>query len=794
MERQTKKVKQSFPSSEYDMIKTKKHKIFPADSEESEMCFEDMEDFDRDLEELEGDHFVQEKIFKSFVNKMKISWVYNSYDEFAEHHVSVAKNLIEQGIVNEKVVSSSLKVLICHHAELKLNEHFYVILTGMLSKYFYEVNDIVSTFGLFDRLTNTLLIRPIKTLPSSFFDLRFVVISPSNKIKVTNLTAKSDCMRANILRSLFTPPPDFSVPGLKGTIQHSIFERVVLSSSPLNEQQQRMIVFQEMKQKIEDIYSMEINFDQFEKELLASTASIVKWKETYLNSQNPIFEEKKDLNIRIFLTDVAITEKAFLSDIFGLSGIVDAICGCKVERLGSKGEVVSTEQVQIPFELKTGQNVKEEYHAQVLIYNYLMREQSEDYDAGFGFVFYSNKNNQTEFVKLDHNRFYQLMQNRNRIISLTRELKHSFENILQYQLPQRISDKFPCNFCESKAPCVISATLKKTFDSPKQLAARYCSQGHSLKSKDSVKLAFMDTEETVSKSPMEVEKLDKDELDALLEEIEMEHNQQENSKVKLPLLAQMFTIDEPEFKGFAEIFELLDMNRLDYFARWLDMILIEENYKIKTTPTEKNSEYTQYATKLDFDSYDELKIYLRDSKADRDLLLKFSHFFKQEIEASLFLEKLTRGQSITLKHEQMNITLYCVVKGKSIRKKQIFTNEYYLMNLLVQCKKSHINDAFRNCSGKVNYDKITIGWEYYDPVYVFENKMRSNIVRISTDPRYKELSQIIVDNKPPRYSKMVSERQMMEYLNHFELNFNQKDAILKSINTENFNLIMGSFS
>lgn len=786
-------------SADYDAIKTKKLRIF-SESEDSELCFEDMEELDKELEELEGDHIVQEKIFKSFCNKLKIKDVYGSFESFAEHHVSVSSNLVVQGVVSEAVVSSTCKVLVCQHAELKLDEHFYIILTGLLSKYYYEVNDNITAFGHFDRVTNTLLVRPLKVKPSSFLDLRLVIISPNIKVKVTGLTAKSSCMRANILRSLFTPGSDFSIPGLKGTIQHSIFERVILAQEQLNEQKQRVVVFEEMKAQIESIYSMEINYDEFEKELIKAVANIVAWKSKYLGTNTPIYEEKKDLNIRMFLTQIVLTEKAFSSDTFGLSGIVDAIFECKVEHLNSKGQTTGFSMVNFPFELKTGMRVKDEYESQVLIYNYLMREETNDYDNGFGMVYYSNVDNRLDYVSLDHLRFYNLMQQRNKVVSKTRELKHQFENIVQYKLPLRTREVFTCIYCDNKDACVVSDTMHKTYKDPQKLCAKVFTEGgHTMSKKDSVKLVFFGDEDSKTKTlGLSVEKMMANEIDALLDEAENDYMSKNKdaivSEMAIPPIEDMFSEEEPRFKGFEEIFNQLDMNRVNYFAKWLDMILIEESHTLKNNLQEKNTEYAQYATMLDFDSYDELKVYLRDVKGDRDLLLKFSHFFQQEVEASLFLEKLNRGESITLKHEKMNITLYCVVKGKSIRKKQIFTNEYYLMNLLVQCKKSQVNDAFRNCSGKVNYDKITIGWEYYDPVYVFENKMRGNIVRVLTEERHKELSYVIVDNKPPRYTKIVSDKQLMELLAGFDLNPNQKESIQKSLNTDNFNLILGNLS
>lgn len=785
--KETRKVKIGGNASEYDAIKTKKSRIFNYDTDESEFCPDEL---DKELEKLEGDHHVQDKIFKTFVNKMKIMTVHNSYAEFSEHHHAAARAL-ENPPVGPVGNPASCKVLVCHHAEFKLEDKFYLVITGVPSRYFYEPQDQITVFGFFDRSSHALVIRPLRNKPESFFDLKFVVTSPSLKVKVTGLTAKSDCMRANILRSLFSPSDDFSVAGLKGTIQHAIFERVILAQERLTEHQQKMIVFEQLKDQIEMIFKLEINYDQLEKDLVQAIANVVAWKERYLGTSEPVYETPR---MRVYLTQILLTEKAFSSDVFGLSGIVDAIFGCKVETIGEYGKVESTQTSFFPFELKTGLKIKDEYESQVLIYNYLMHEETGDYDNGFGVVYYSNVENRLDFVKLDHLRFYNLMQQRNNIVSKTRELKHSFENIQQYQLPARTTEIFSCTYCDLKNACVTSATMQKTFKTPQQLNELVSQGSHSLANKDSVKQAFIGSNSNSKICP--VSEMDIEELDALLEEAEnmfaIDTLESTPTCPKIPDLEQMFTAEEPKFRGFDEIFKELDMPRIEYFTKWLDMILIEENHNLKANPLEKADDYAQYATLLDFDSYDELKLYLKDTKADRDLLLKFSHFFQQELDAALFLEKLSRGQSITLKHSKLNLTLYCVVKSKTVRKKQIFTNEYFVMSLMVQCKKTHVNDTFRSTTSKINYESITTGWEYYDPVYVFENKMRTNITRLICEPRQKELSTIIVDKKPPRFGKHITEKDLNDILGKFDLNYNQRECIIKSLNTENFNLILGS--
>lgn len=768
------------------VVRTKKRTIKEAVSEESSVCLDDL---DKELEELEGDHLISEKIMSSVVNRFKIEHVCGSAVEFDKLGFERDAESIGAG----KGVSRC-KILVCASAEYRTCERFYVVLVGMMSDYYHAPGDDISTIGRFDRNTRTLIVKILKTVPNTFSDIALVVGTPSLKIKVTNLTAKSDCNRANMLRSLFAPSGDFSVAGLKGTIQHSVFEKVMLTPDALDATRMRSVVFDEMKQEIEQIFVMDINFDEFQKELIKAIENVVKWKEKYLGQNKPtIFVNDK---VRIYLLDILLTERAFSSDVFGLTGIVDAILSCKIENM-EKGRVVSSSIISFPFELKTGLKIKEEYESQVLIYNYLMREETGNYDTGHGLVYYSNVDNRVDYVALSHLRFYNLMQKRNKIISETRALKHSFENILQYVLPPRTSDVFTCNYCDHKAACVVSAVMQKTYSQPSMLSAVVSQKSYDLSSKDSIKIAFSNDFSNSNSKSLSLKKVtmpcevNADNIDELLDELEFSTNLQSAQKASIPDLESFFTPEEPKFAGFKEIYDRLTLQKVNYFAKWMDLILIEESFCLKSNSKDKSEEYGQYATVLDFDSYDELKIYLKDNRSDRELLLKFTHFFKTEVEASLFLEKVSRGQSITLKHPAMNIIIYGVVKAKSLRRKEIFMGEFFVMNLLIMCRQSHITNAFKSSNSKINYEKITVGWEYYDPVYVFENKMRTNIVRIVSEEEQKHLAEVIVYEEPPKYSNIITEKTIAEWIGPFNLNQPQKDAILKSLNTENFNLILG---
>ena len=762
-------------------------------------------DIESELENLESDHLISERIYKSFINKFKMEEIFSSFEEFSNFYPSEAK-LIEscQSDSEKKSLSEyqKVKVLVCLYAQFKLETPFFVIVTGRLTRHYFQKGDSITTLGRFETRCNCLVISALQKKPISFFELKMFIISPEMRVKVTNLTAKSQCMRANVLRSILAPIFESSVPALKGTIQHALFERVLLSQKPIDSDLVHKFIKEEMKRQIENILAVGLDYDDFEKQCVDAVYRMIKWKEDYLGPNRSALTITD--NHMITLEDVIITEKSFSSDTFGLSGIVDAILSCKIvnkKKRDSAPLQAETKFISFPFELKTGQKESAEHEAQVLIYNYLMREENEDFDTGFGSVFYLNIDNKCVHVDIDHTHFYNLMENRNSIISKTKEIKRIFEDIFQYDLPPRSEDPYVCNFCEQKNTCITSAVLKKTYNDPQTLQALLRSdQQYDHTKKESVRHAFVDEESRSLAKPRIYPGSERCELDEIdLDEIELDYLKMNKNeillKVKFPDLEDMFTEKEPKFRGFEDFFRPLSIPKLNYFAKWFDLILIEESYANKHANEEKLDEKSQQSTDLDFESYDELKIYLKEQKSERDLFLKFSYFFLSEIEASFFLEKICRGQSIYLKHKSTNIVLYGVVKSKSVRRKMIMTNEYYVMNLILQSKHSHVQNSFFSASGILNYDRITMGWEYYDPVYIFENKMRTNVTRLVTESELENLAEVVINGVKPDFTAALSEvdLEIMEScFKEFSLKAPQREAIMKSIKTENFNLILGS--
>src|SRR3990167_8048075 len=773
------RVKDSFrPSAAPSRRNTEQQQARDLESISQQSSYDD--DLEWELEALEDEHTVLGKIHGSFVNKFKIIKIFDNWEHICSAFPQISANLHEKYKLKDL---SRFIAMVCQSAEYDVQENFFVIVAGLLCDLNYQQNDHIVTFGALDPQTSSILIRKQTTKPNSFRDLKFVIVSPDIKIKVTDLTSKSDCMRANVLRSIYSPPFDTGLAALSGTIQHSLFESIILEPNMLTSKALQDLVDQKLREELDTMYAIGADYNKFREDTLAAVYKVIEWKKKFLQgSGEPVLQ--KD-NKKIRLASVVTTEKAFSSNIFGLTGIVDAIF--KAEITTPEGLIT---MVEFPFELKTGKSIKDEYENQVLIYNYLMREESQSYDTGFGMIFYSNVDRPIDYVELDHLRFYNLMSNRNQIVSKSRELKRAFESAEQYNLPQRTVDIYHCKWCNFKDACVTSAILEKQFSSRTELK-RTLSKHQSvdgLETKASLKEVFSQNVQTQPMSSLNPLEDEFEELDKLIT------REQANPKRKLPLAFEFQTTNNPRlFDGFEEILKVLTMDKLEYFLNWLDLIFIEENYCLKDNSSKKVDELTQYSTLLDLESYDELKLYLKDNRNDRDIMLKFAHYFKEEYEAALFLENVNKGQSITLKHLKLNLQIYGTVKSKSIRKKRIFAYDYFLFSVVIQCKQSQMQNTFQSAKNKLRSSQITTGWEYFDPVYVFENKMRSNLVRLVTDPNHSSLANILIHAQAPIPAKkpLVTEVQLQELLKMFHLTSEQKSTLMKCLNTADYSLILG---
>lgn len=308
-----------------------------------------------------------------------------------------------------------------------------------------------------------------------------------------------------------------------------------------------------------------------------------------------------DLGVKIRLSKVEGSEVRYESQLYGLVGIVDSILLCEIEDLfGNKKEL------SIPFELKTGKNIKDSYECQVQLYNLMMNEHVGDRDTGYGIVYYSNLDIDPIFTKMVPSSLYNIFINRNMMVSKEKVLKGQFKDLESLQIPPRTLNTNNCRFCEVKNFCVTLDTYFKSYnslDKKKAFVLKTETENdmnlveisglmeykHNLDVKEAKRRStgvpnlkkpanavFGANSVASDQSSFEGEDWERE-----IEEFERNRIKQNLhsilDSVKFPDIEDIVTEEQPDFYGLEEIFRGLDKLKIDYFARWMDLILLEEN-------------------------------------------------------------------------------------------------------------------------------------------------------------------------------------------------------------------------
>ena len=140
-------------------------------------------------------------------------------------------------------------------------------------------------------------------------------------------------------------------------------------------------------------------------------------------------------------------EKKYISETYGITGIIDAIIECELEENGV------TRVCKIPFELKTGTNEKSGYLTQVILYNLMMKERDE-LDHKFGILFYSNLEIDAIVTQNNSVRIYNVLELRNHAISLAKNVKESVTDLMDFNVAERTANTHECRYCHIKSFCI----------------------------------------------------------------------------------------------------------------------------------------------------------------------------------------------------------------------------------------------------------------------------------------------------------------------------------------------------
>ena len=572
----------------------------------------------------------------------------------------------------------------------------------------------------------------------------------------------------------------------------------------------------------------------------------VKWRGLLRDSTNDQESDEKELDeqegkkVSIKILEVESTEKRYESTLYGLVGIIDAVFKCEVHRhdLGGKKEVLS-----VPFELKTGTRTKDGYQTQVMLYNLMMNESNLDTDSGYGIVYYSNLQREPDLTTMRPVSLFNVFMYRNRLIAQEGSSRNQFSDLMQFKVPKRVADTNKCRFCPVKPICVATNVFDEVFDSEEKKRALVLfneqenekrikevsglrnvynsrlSDEKKRKQNSGFKGSEIELEfETPSKSNTQGNKTNKSDgrvqlvssqlvapeemdLEELMKDFELEQEQKEKENLgtiveQLKMvedIEDLITEDQPNFPGFAEVFDQLSLPKMKYFAKWMDLTMLEQHDEFKRAK-KSPSQNKMY---FDLESVEDLRIMLNDKLFKRHspqyTILTFSTvIYEPDLHPFQMFERLRVDSKIRLTHPQSKTGITGILKHKSIKKKKL--NDYIFFDcfsLKIACNYYHAKkqtEQFIGRKGNVNLDKLRTNWVYQRSNYSFNNSMRAMVVDLVTNPEMSFLADLVVDLRPPRELDI---KFNLDKMLKKKVNSDQKAAIHRALRTDSFSLILG---
>lgn len=263
--------------------------------------------------------------------------------------------------------------------------------------------------------------------------------------------------------------------------------------------------------------------------------------------------------------------------------------------------------------------------------------------------------------------------------------------------------------------------------------------------------------------------------------------------LKHPDIEDLVTEEEPEFYGLKMVHENTDLEKTKYFAKWMDLVFLEENEEFKR----HQFMMTNNRIVLECNSVEDLHIIFTDKDAvekyKSSRIMTFSEYFDSEdlVDGGV-ISSMNVNSKVRLIHPASKIGISGVLKRKQIKKKKLGKLKFYQVILKVLCNNMHVRKQFeRHLSVKadVNIDKLTKGWIYERKSYGFHNTMRRSMVNLVTKKECSRLANYIIHGKKPTEIP-IKGLDLSKILKH-NVNSDQMAALTRALQTDSFSLVLG---
>lgn len=802
---------------------------------------------------------IVEELSSNISNNFEIEEIYKSSDALKLTNPEIFEEIIKShGILKNykkkiiilKVYSREFSEKKSSHSNIRSNIYepdvpFFIICINKWAKLNYIRETHIEVFGIIKAKSRSVLISECHET-EKLSEMNFLIVSPERAIKVTHLTGEErDCRRfeqLNIIHSIHQPQNKF---GLDGTIQHDLFEEILqMNYIDINEERIDGIIREKMANYISDIYLIKKDLAYNEEffKLKGVCKRIIEFKQMFLIEKQTLSSViLKGVEYNIKVLDVEATEKKYISGSLGLVGVIDTILNCRLTTLDNKESI----DLLVPFELKTGTKIKEGYKWQVMVYNLMMREKEEKreerFDNGFGIVYYSNVDVEEDgelkenpiITILEPYVLIDLFYSRNIIIENEIKFKLDVEKLSDFKLSNRTENPSQdCYFCPTKEFCITYDVFRGTFkedevidefgefikEKIKEKAIDYPSVSNAImkeqsqmKKLKSDKRGFVDIDfpdsfaEDSSQKMIEEGKdkesgldeeimIDFDEIDAILKA----NKREKLENLKLPDIEDLVSDKYPEVPKMKDIMKNLDLEKIKYFAKWMDILFLEDlAYSKEKKKIKSDDKYIE----LELYNIEEIEEVLsafnnyQTGNLKKYTTLIFEHWSDPESTSIQEMANFKVGSKVRLNKFEFDIGLSGVIKLKKMKNPSNLNKirwtlkiEFSSYHLYKQLKKGFEETKF-------NRDRLEKDWFFEKVNYNFSSTLKGSIIQLITDEKYENLAEIMIRGRTPKLLKKPDLSSKFETVIQAaypkKLNKDQEKAIDIAFRTDSFSLILG---
>lgn len=285
----------------------------------------------------------------------------------------------------------------------------------------------------------------------------YLIICPDTLVSCTSVTESVKCTRKVVLKSLIRPlDGPTTEPLIYGTLIHIIFQQS-LAEYDFSPKFMHRNAIRLVNESLEDFVLLNISQQEAVAYILSKLPKIREWASKYVRSPKFLAKNKVPNNdvgqlsqaqrFKVGITEIDEIEEDVKIPTYGLNGKIDV--SCKAVVLPQSSFNNNAEPELVPIEIKTSKTQYDSisHQGQTKLYTLLLAEKY-GFDEGlkYGLLVYS-EDGATVPVEPTASHLKGLLIKRNEIAVALRDKAQS--------LPQMVSDKVLCSYCEFFDSCAV---------------------------------------------------------------------------------------------------------------------------------------------------------------------------------------------------------------------------------------------------------------------------------------------------------------------------------------------------